>query len=685
MASSGPLSPGTLADETSVGTVAWTNPGNAAASDNSRASVSLAVPGSISHYLKATNFGFAIPSGATIDGIVVEVECARSTGAKSSGTCADSKARIVKGGVIGATDKANATAWASADTYLTHGSSSDKWGETWTDTDINSSTFGFVISAKSTAAKATAIPLVDHIRITVYYTAGGGGGGGGGIHPPFLRQQQVEIDSQAPDQSISKGWLEGPSTPPVVVIEHIPWQRKLAAVFDPGEVLLAPVRLFPQPQPVAVVVDPLAWRRKVIAGFDPVDSFLIPTRLVPQPQPAVVVDPLAWQRVVDVPAESPAQFQQQSQWLSPQGINNDPLAWQRTLDVLSEAVPIPFNERLAWPDFQGKDNSTTVWRKLSLLMEELRIDSSVDSGRLGFIGINNDPLAWQKVAEPVFEEAKSLSLEIKGWLDSLGIYGQMFFTRRTYGTEEPRPEVAFLRGAWLNPLGINNDSLAWRTETANQLSETQAIIPLDAKWLDALGINHDLLAWQKPQQDRLDDVPKPQELAKWLDTTQGIRSDSPVWVKLWKSDPQESVTTQKTGGLSWQVTQFQPFIWSRASVAFESPPTEATTTRQLDWLQTRIIETLSWHRPQPVDFPITALQPQFHWVPFFSGTSPTIQGDLFLTWAVPTVSLQWQSDWVDVFLTWTMSVIGLQWESTLTVVNLTWELPDRQLHWGPWR
>lgn len=71
MATQGPYSPGTMADDSTVGTVTWVNPDNAKASDDVRA---IMYYGGSSHYLKATNFGFSIPAGATINGIVVEIE-----------------------------------------------------------------------------------------------------------------------------------------------------------------------------------------------------------------------------------------------------------------------------------------------------------------------------------------------------------------------------------------------------------------------------------------------------------------------------------------------------------------------------------------------------------------------------------------------------------------------------------
>lgn len=167
MASSGPNNPGTLADESSIGSSAWSNASNAASSDNTYATNSVS-GGGISHYLKATNFGFAIDSGATIDGIVVEVEKGWPSGI---GAPVDYRVRIVKGGVIGSTDKSSVDMWTVMDTYKTHGANNDLWGETWAAADINDSGFGFAISATNGGGMPADIQI-DHIRITVYYTAG---------------------------------------------------------------------------------------------------------------------------------------------------------------------------------------------------------------------------------------------------------------------------------------------------------------------------------------------------------------------------------------------------------------------------------------------------------------------------------------------------------------------------------
>lgn len=163
----GPSSPGTTVDDATVGTLAWANPNNAQASDGVFATASHAGL-TTSHYLKATNFGFSIPAGATITGILAEIQ-------KQTDTLGDGKditVKIVKSdGTLGATNKALATAWPTTEAYSSYGSSSDLWGETWASTDINNANFGIVISESSNDTGGS-VESIDHIRITVYYTLG---------------------------------------------------------------------------------------------------------------------------------------------------------------------------------------------------------------------------------------------------------------------------------------------------------------------------------------------------------------------------------------------------------------------------------------------------------------------------------------------------------------------------------
>ncbi len=162
MSSQGPLIAGTGANDASVGTVAWSNPGNITANDGSSASYTSGT--AVSNYLKGTNFGFSIPSGATIDGIEVTIE--RGV---IAGNATDAHVRIVKGGSISATNLTTGATWNSGSMVVdTLGGPTELWGESWTSTDINASDFGFAV-ALSTAGASPA--QVDYIAIKVYYTA----------------------------------------------------------------------------------------------------------------------------------------------------------------------------------------------------------------------------------------------------------------------------------------------------------------------------------------------------------------------------------------------------------------------------------------------------------------------------------------------------------------------------------
>lgn len=177
MASQGPNGPGTIADDAAVGTKTWASPSNAGASDNSYTTANQIGSGSpITHYLKCTNFGFSIPSGATINGVTVEIERKPSQNSISNNV-KDSTISLVKGGTVSGANKADtATRWSTTETFYTYGSSSDLWSLSLTDSDVNASNFGVVISVTITSIKPNVIAYIDFVRITITYTAGGGGG-----------------------------------------------------------------------------------------------------------------------------------------------------------------------------------------------------------------------------------------------------------------------------------------------------------------------------------------------------------------------------------------------------------------------------------------------------------------------------------------------------------------------------
>lgn len=172
MASSGPNSPGTVVNSASGFGDDWANPSNATTSNNSYAEFTDTGSGPGSDHLKATNFGFAIDSGATINGIVVEVErkANSASGAGGGARIMDEEIKLVKAGTIQTTNKSAGATWPLADTYASFGGAADLWSGTWTPSDINNSGFGAAIKAVGNRGDETETGYVDHIRITVYYT-----------------------------------------------------------------------------------------------------------------------------------------------------------------------------------------------------------------------------------------------------------------------------------------------------------------------------------------------------------------------------------------------------------------------------------------------------------------------------------------------------------------------------------
>jgi len=165
----GPNSPGTAANNNTFGTQAWSNPARVKLSDDSRATATLNSLG-ITNYVKATNFSFAIPLNATINGIVVAIE--RSVNSVAGGSIVrDAAARLVRNGTVLATDRATSTPWNTTDVIESHGNATDLWGASWTPANVNNIGFGAAVAAtKANNLSGNRQARIDHISITVYYS-----------------------------------------------------------------------------------------------------------------------------------------------------------------------------------------------------------------------------------------------------------------------------------------------------------------------------------------------------------------------------------------------------------------------------------------------------------------------------------------------------------------------------------
>lgn len=155
---------GTGANLTGVGSVAWSNPGYIVSPDANRSLNVVTSAGS--NYLRASNFGFAIPAGAIIQGILVNIK--RSA---SNNYVKDAQVKLVNAsGTISGDNKALASNWSGSNLVFSYGSSLDLWGLTLTPADINDSDFGCVLAVTLTSG-SNAAAYVDHIEIVIYYSS----------------------------------------------------------------------------------------------------------------------------------------------------------------------------------------------------------------------------------------------------------------------------------------------------------------------------------------------------------------------------------------------------------------------------------------------------------------------------------------------------------------------------------
>ena len=164
-ASVGPQDAGKIG-KSGYGNIKWKATGSGKTSDDAYANADLDDADS-TDYLEATKFGFAIPIGATIDGIEVFIERNGQSGALK-----DASVKIIKDGVVGGTEHKSDASWPAADGVATYGASDDLWGLAWTDANINDdNNFGVAIAVKRstlTGTKKTA--NIDNIQIKVHYT-----------------------------------------------------------------------------------------------------------------------------------------------------------------------------------------------------------------------------------------------------------------------------------------------------------------------------------------------------------------------------------------------------------------------------------------------------------------------------------------------------------------------------------
>ncbi|MBL0357018.1 MAG: Ig-like domain-containing protein [Chitinophagaceae bacterium] len=148
--------------------IAWSNPGNIVSNNNSYALANNLDNGDLSEGLIATNFGFAIPAGATITGVQVTI----GRFGENTNTFTDNSVLLVVGGTTTGSNRALAGFWPTTETPANYGTASDLWGTTLTPAQVNANNFGASLVVQSSNGN-NRDASVDYITITISYTTPG--------------------------------------------------------------------------------------------------------------------------------------------------------------------------------------------------------------------------------------------------------------------------------------------------------------------------------------------------------------------------------------------------------------------------------------------------------------------------------------------------------------------------------
>jgi hypothetical protein len=190
VASTGNTFPGTGANVDRSGLDAWSNPGNIV-SDNTTDAISVASGGS--DYLVASNFGFALPDGATITGVTVRVQASEhSAGTESLNAQLQNDSSTLVG------SSKSATLNSTVKIVYTYGATNDSWGATLTPAIVNSSNFG--VRFWFTTAHDV---RVDYVTLAIEYVDSGTG----------VVRSDTAFGSRSPGYGVLSGGGVSPNLP----------------------------------------------------------------------------------------------------------------------------------------------------------------------------------------------------------------------------------------------------------------------------------------------------------------------------------------------------------------------------------------------------------------------------------------------------------------------------------------
>lgn len=163
------LSPTTNGNDASGGgTVYWSFGGSTEADDDTYCTAAV-LDAETSLYLTCTNAGFSIPLDSTITGVKVTVVRKASATGGSYADVSDAIVSLVKASVVGGSNLAAGGSWASTESTVEYGNSSEKWSLSISPADTNDTGFGVAIAVQGTGGSVAGTAMVDWVTITVYY------------------------------------------------------------------------------------------------------------------------------------------------------------------------------------------------------------------------------------------------------------------------------------------------------------------------------------------------------------------------------------------------------------------------------------------------------------------------------------------------------------------------------------
>lgn len=165
----GPKSPTIISNDTTIGSLPWVNPGNAAVLDGVYADSPLLIGKSITYGLASMGFGFGLPAGKQPSGIYVEVT--RKGSSSLASFIQDRGIRLMKGGVPAGTEFNTGDAWTSTVETKSFGGALSKFGNTLTAADVADPGFGFRFAAENVSTSVNGPASVDAVQMWVVYDA----------------------------------------------------------------------------------------------------------------------------------------------------------------------------------------------------------------------------------------------------------------------------------------------------------------------------------------------------------------------------------------------------------------------------------------------------------------------------------------------------------------------------------